>query len=205
MYIPLYSISPYISIHIFLGAGRWLGLPPILCATQKGPETTPPGLGRSLPQPHHACLTCRHPATAPPVPRSTLVPRGQRCFLAPRPHSVPPPHCSRHGPRTGGGERGSGLKPRPPLALGPSLPSGLSVSLINGIRDGVTKPVPGQRSGSCVDFFKIKTKTLTLVHFCSIHGRGGWHGWVLGFLDDSGKDRTLDIQLFGPGWTEDRR
>ena len=47
-----------------------------------------------------------------------------------------------------------------------------------------------------MDFFKIKTKTLTLVHFCSLHGTDGWYGWVLGFLDDSRKDRTLDIQLW---------
>lgn len=66
----------------------------------------------------------------------------------------------------------------------------------------------GQRFGKLCGLFKIKTKTLTWVYFCSIHRRGGWYGWFLGFLGHSKEGQNLGhtyIQLHGPGWTEDGR
>lgn len=63
----------------------------------------------------------------------------------------------------------------------------------------------GTEVGKLCGLFKIKLKNTDLGPFCSIHRKGGWYGWVLGFLDHSGKDRTWDTQLYGPSWTEDGR
>lgn len=78
------------------------------------------------------------------------------------------------------------------------------VTIVNGIRDGVTKPVLGQRFGKLCGLFKIKTKTLTWVHFCSIHRRGGWYGWFLGFLGHSKEGQNLGHTAPWP-WLDRRR